>query len=188
VLARSPHLHRITSLYLAGRVDPLAGRVGGGTPGPLSDAAAARLLRKSSLRRLRRLDLSSNTLGARTAEALASSPATAGLEWLRLYRCGLRGAEVRTLAGSERLGALAWVDLESNEVGDEGARAIAASPHWRNVTWLDLRSNGITTAGAIALAQVDHFHPELVLLLEDNPVKQAGREALLRRFGGNVVV
>jgi uncharacterized protein (TIGR02996 family) len=91
----------------------------------LSDAAV-RALAGSELPRLRRLDLSGNTVGDAGAEALAVS--------LLLKQ-------------------LTLLDLTGNQIGDTGALALAASPHAAGLASLGLARNPITPEGLNVLRE-----------------------------------
>jgi uncharacterized protein (TIGR02996 family) len=155
-LAGSPHLAGLTSLRLAGN------QIGG--PGIRAVAAALAGLEEldlsgnwagltgttafcesTTVRRLRRLELSDNHLDAECGRLLARAPGLARLRSLRLSNNTLGDAGIQALAGARHLTRLRELYLDSCGLDSAGVEALIESPYLGRVTRLGLRNTFITS-------------------------------------------
>jgi len=162
-LAESPHLTRLTGLYL--HLDGTAVEA----CGVLAEAA--------SLATLRELDLA-GYLGPDGLGDLSRSPHLLGLRELGLHGTGLGDSGMQVLAGS-RWRSMRGVDLSMNQVGDGGARALASWAGLATVRNLQIRHNAIGPAGVAALATSPYLSRLEELHLANNPVGHGGVSALV---------
>jgi hypothetical protein len=134
-LAASAHTGALRSLW--------ADRVG-------ATDAGARALAQGRFT-LTGLYLSFNDLTGAGVEALLASPATGGVEILRLSGNPVGDAGARALAASAASKHLKTLFLGKTGLTDEGLRALAASPHLAALEWLDVTANPLTAEGLAAL-------------------------------------
>ena len=186
-ICRSPYLAGLTTLAIGGRSynpyyddkhvqaigdDGLAAIVGARAfanvrelevaNAGVSPAGVAVLAGSPLAGRLRRLDLSTNELGIKGAEALAVAHWPV-LRELRLRRCALDDAAIEALARTD-FRSLRDLDLSYNSVGPSGASALATSARLEQLWRLNLHDNFIGDTGLIALAR----SPALTRLVELN--------------------
>ncbi|HWO18209.1 MAG TPA: TIGR02996 domain-containing protein [Kofleriaceae bacterium] len=150
-------------------------------PAPLEIGALGKL----DLSRLRELDLSYVSLGAKGAKTLASMGSLGGLEALDLRYCGIGNkglaalaaaplaASVRrlhlqrnelTAAGAAALGQFARLielDLRYNEIGAKGVQALLAAPFLGSLRRLGLYRTDVSDAGVKKLAGATGLAPTL---------------------------
>lgn len=83
--------------------------------------------------------------------------------------------------------ALTNLRLWDNRLGAEAIATLAKSSILANVTHLDLSGNKIGPAGALALAKSKHLKKLTALVVDEKAVGKRGKQALLDRFGENVM-
>lgn len=163
---------------------------------------------------LRELTLNSVRLRAPEAEMLARAPFAGSLTALSFDACDLGPAGAEAL-GAGTYPAVTTLDLSRNKLATRGGLALAgAAQHfpalttlklWSNkltpdavgalagsalcahLTELDLTDNKIGPAGALALAKSKHLKHLKVLALAESAVGKKGKQALLDRFGEEVL-
>jgi uncharacterized protein (TIGR02996 family) len=187
LLARAPHLNRLTRLHLSGDDFPapalralfaapgLQGLTDlhvGGYSGNIGGITAAALA-ASPLRRLERLELGSNAIGDDEARALARSPAVASLRRLSFASGRLSEGAALALAESTLLGDLEALDLSCTGIGDRGVIALARSPNLSRLRSLSVCRCGMTERGLSALAASPYLGrlEDLDLSLNELPPK-----------------
>jgi uncharacterized protein (TIGR02996 family) len=141
------------------------------------DRALANLAR-GPFKRLRRLDLSHNALGARL-EVLFGEPLPFRLEHLDLADTGLNAATTASLASWPGLASVRELILNNNAIRVAGAQALARSPHLASLTTLDLAYCHIGVGGAGALAASAALANIVALRLNGADITSTGLEALL---------
>jgi Ran GTPase-activating protein (RanGAP) involved in mRNA processing and transport len=110
---------------------------------------------------LTKLDLSRNAIGTRGGIALANA--------------------------AKNFPALTSLRLWDNKLTPAAVEALANSKLLANVTDFDLNANKIGHAGAFALAKSKHLSKLTSLIVDEKPVGKKGKQALLDRFGEDVV-
>ena len=107
----------------------------------LGAQSSARVFGSPNLAGMRRLACRDFQPGLAGMRALASNPGLARLRKLQLTSNSLAGEAVAALAGSPHLAHLMILDLNENLVGDADARVLADSPHLAGLRELELRFN-----------------------------------------------
>jgi uncharacterized protein (TIGR02996 family) len=118
----------------------------------LGDADVLALAGSAHLGELSTLLLWCNHLGDPGVQALVAGRLPR-LRRLDLSRNSVGDIGAATLAASSLLRGLAILDLTGNQITDTGARALAASPHAAALAWLELAKNPITSAGQSVLRE-----------------------------------
>jgi uncharacterized protein (TIGR02996 family) len=129
------------------------------------------------LARVRELDLSHNSLGSRSLQALLESEHCRSLRLLRLDHCGLAMSSVRVVAGSASLQGLQSLSVSSNGLGVEGVGTLASSPNLSGLRELDLHDNHLLAAGGVALGAAVHFQLTK-LSIGNNALRSGGVQAI----------
>jgi uncharacterized protein (TIGR02996 family) len=190
-LANSPHLGRLTSLYLY-RND-----LGDDGVRALADAPWLAGLRGLDLGHnglsaegvralalaappLAYLSLGNNAVGQAGAEALAGSPLLSRLHELSLASCELDGDALAVLLASRHLGQLASLDLKGNPLNHRGAAVLASAPPLLNVTTLDLSRCGLDDEDMEVLARSPYLAAIESLQLNENAITDQGAQFLAR--------
>lgn len=122
-------------------------------------------------------------------QALAGSPAAAGLVKLSLEHCRLQTADVKALAQSHDFGALRELSLAHNPLTKAALAHLLTAPFVRQLTVLDLSYTDLDKEGALLLARTDALDGLRELRLGGNSptVPPAAREELTQRYGARVV-
>ncbi|MBM3979807.1 MAG: hypothetical protein FJ304_05905 [Planctomycetes bacterium] len=152
---------------------------------PYGDEVLAPLLAAPWFPALTHLDLSSTGATDVTARALAARGCCA-VRGLSLHGNQLTDAGVSALMGSKYVTKLTQLSLASNPFGTAGAKAVADAP-MTDLEDLNLSDVKIGPAGAKALAASPHLKKLKKLSVSEEHVGLAGREALMKRFGNEVV-
>lgn len=152
---------------------------------PYGDEALAPLIAAPWFPALTQLDLSSTGATDATARALAAHGFCA-LRELYLHDNRLTDAGVAALMGSKLATKLNKLSFSTNPLGPAGAKAIADAP-LPDLEDLNLWDVKIGPAGAKALAASPHLKKLKKLTVSEEHVGLAGREALMKRFGSDVV-
>ncbi len=139
-----------------------------------SDAGVLALSRNLKAPRLRRLNLSGNTLSRASIDAIFGAWPT--LQILELSRCGLEAPAGTALASATPC-ELAWLNLAGNALGDEGVAALCQGD-WSALLGLDLSTNALTDASAASLANAPSLPKLARLELTQNEISADGRASL----------
>lgn len=164
------------------------------------------LANSSTLKNLKQLNVSSNSLGKDGATVLASSSGLPQLADLDLSSCSLDDAAVSALASWKRLAKLTRLNLgynsftreglrdlfapgqltelkelilNGNELGPEGAGVLASATQLQNLAELDLESTGLGRPGLQTLANASQFASVKVLNLSSNEIDAEGLKSVL---------
>lgn len=140
----------------------------------ISDAGLLALSRNLKAPRLRRLNLSGNSLSRVSIDAIFEAWPT--LQILELSRCGLKAPAGTALASATPC-ALAWLNLAGNMLGDEGVAALCQGD-WSALLGLDLSTNALTDASAASLANAPSLPRLARLELTQNEISGDGRASL----------
>lgn len=191
-LARSPHLQKLTRLFLSGdnfpqpllrelfasdAVKDLRRLSVSGYSGQLLGVTAA-LVQGGAARRLAHLDLGFNSVSTEEAVALAGSDLFASLRTLDLGSGELTGPGAIALVQSPNAAGLERLDLSGTHIGEDAVFAIAQSPHLKNLRELDLCRCEVTAKALRALAQSPHLANLERLDLSINPLPPFALDAL----------
>jgi uncharacterized protein (TIGR02996 family) len=172
-LAASPHLTRLTSLYLG---------EGSYDPNQVGDEGLSALAASPNLAGLTQLSLPMNDVGDTGVQALARSPYLRRLEALDLRHNAIGTAGVVALAGSANLDSVTFLDLRGSHGGDEGLQALASSPHAANLTYLLLIDAQVGLPGVQAFIDSPHLQ-RLQRLWLGVSMTEKQRQTLRNRFG-----
>lgn len=140
-------------------------------------SVVAELVRQEHMAQLTELDLILNTVGSVGAEALAQSPYTKSLEYLRLYKTELDDSAARALAASAHLRPF-HLNVANNAIGPEGMTALAQSSVLSRILTVGLHENPLGDEGARHLARATWLSRLVHLELAHCRVGSDGVEAL----------
>lgn len=177
------------------------------------DDAAQTLFGSSYLANLTSLTVSSDALGDRGVECLASAERLKRLTLLEFYvlkNIGDQGMHAlavsanmvnlnrfvvnagsvsdvgaQALADSPYLSNLRSLDLASNDVGDKGFTALVNSPHLANCTVLNLTGNMVTARGLADIADSPHLRRWASIQLYNSRMGLVDGDALIKTLRSN---
>lgn len=103
--------------------------------------------------RVRRLELTSNTLNADFMRGFCQREAKSALETLTLIEGDMTDEGMVYFGQSHAFKCLKCLDVSSNEIGPDGVHALVESPSFANLESLDFHWNPIGDRGVMALVQ-----------------------------------
>jgi len=151
----------------------------------LDGEEAVQIANSEYMSNLTELDLGSNAIGDVGLNALSSSPYMKNLNILLLKYCGITTEGVKALAKSPFLTQLTELILDYNNVCDEGIIALCASEVLSNITSLGLSITGIGIEGTKAIASCAHLSNLSFLDLDSNGFGDHKSKGLLSNEFGN---
>jgi uncharacterized protein (TIGR02996 family) len=187
-LAACPHLGRLRSLTVCGRMDDLS-YVGATSGARVSHRGLRRLAEASFFPSVLILSITSDgTLGSPAVDALGASGATLGIRRLTLCNGVIDDRGAVSIANGHSYQNLARLWLPGNRITASGLTALAGAVSLPGLRWLNLSGNLIEAVDVEALAACFERKPKLYLELAKCFLPVRVQRELSRRFGSRVWV